>query len=353
MCVQGPIDEEPTKNSSSEPANCETDKENTKPLKDDPSSTTTNTNVTSTDAVSAPVADLEWAKSAEDLLGDDNYKKHLIRQANRILLRLRQLFYIKHEIIGDEIAAKIDEETDDACEMVFSVASLPDLQIPDVPTDLPADWWDKACDTCMFLGVYKHGYEKYSLMRLDPRLCFLQLCGPPDAQDLLAEQQQQQDNEANDENNDVAASLDMDESAAGAPAAASAAANTPGKGGKRGGGAKKGRNASTTASNSNGYQKFPSVSELNNRLRRLIAAVQKYKKQEMLMSKRNAERQEKRMSKLASTQERAVMRQIEKQSKWSRREEQNFYRAVSSFGVDCVDKVNNVYAWERFKEIGN
>ena len=71
------------------------------------------------------------------------------------------------------------------------------------------------------------------------------------------------------------------------------------------------------------------------------------------MSKRNTERQEKRMSKLASTQERAVMRQIEKQSKWSRREEQNFYRAISSFGVDCLDKANNVFAWDRFKEIGN
>jgi chromodomain-helicase-DNA-binding protein 7 len=80
--------------------------------------------------------------------------------------------------------------------------------------------------------------------------------------------------------------------------------------------------------------------------------VQKYKKQEMLTSKRNAERQEKRMSKLASTQERAVMRQIEKQSKWSRREEQNFYRALASFGVDCIDKENGVYAWDRFKEIG-
>lgn len=69
------------------------------------------------------------------------------------------------------------------------------------------------------------------------------------------------------------------------------------------------------------------------------------------MSKRNAERQEKRLSKLASNQERAVMRQMEKQSKWSRREEQSFYKAISTFGVDCTDRQNNVYNWERFKEI--
>lgn len=44
------------------------------------------------------------------------------------------------------------------------------------------------------------------------------------------------------------------------------------------------------------------------------------------------------------------MRQIEKQSKWSRREEQNFYRTISTFGVDCIG--SSQYAWERFKEIG-
>lgn len=69
------------------------------------------------------------------------------------------------------------------------------------------------------------------------------------------------------------------------------------------------------------------------------------------MSKRNAERQEKRLSKLASNQERAVMRQMEKQSKWSRREEQSFYKAISTYGVDCVDKTAGTYSWEKFKEI--
>lgn len=162
------------------------------------------------------IFDMEWAKNADELLGDENYKKHLIRQANRILLRLRQLFYIKHEIIGDENAAKIDEDELRAQEgeennaTTIQSSALPDLQLPEVLADLPAEWWDRMCDVCMFIGVYKHGYEKYSLMRLDPKLCFLQLCGPPDAQDLLAEQQQQQDNEANDENNEPA-NLDIDD----------------------------------------------------------------------------------------------------------------------------------------------
>ena len=33
-------------------------------------------------------------------------------------------------------------------------------------------------------------------------------------------------------------------------------------------------------------------------------------------------------------------------------EKQNFYRAVSSFGVDCLDRRAQEYALERFKEIG-
>lgn len=40
----------------------------------------------------ANIWDLKWAKNVEDLLGDENYKKHLLRQANRILLRLRLIF---------------------------------------------------------------------------------------------------------------------------------------------------------------------------------------------------------------------------------------------------------------------
>lgn len=43
------------------------------------------------------------------------------------------------------------------------------------------------------------------------------------------------------------------------------------------------------------------------------------------------------------------MRQMEKQNKWSRREEQNFYRTVATFGADQIGP--GQYAWDRFKEI--
>lgn len=270
----------------------------------------------------AELETLEWTKGCEDLLSDETYKKHLTRQANRILLKLKTLHYIQYELIGAENAARLEKMDVDGAEI--NLEQL-DLQVPDLATDLPAEWWEKSCDTSMVVGVFLHGFEKYSKMRVDPRLCFLQLCGLPDAKELLAEQQHDENNEEN--------------------------ADKEGNEGDAEKGAEKAK-ADAAASSENAEKQlkaFPSSSEFNNRLRKLIAAHQKLKKQMELINKKNAERQEKRLSKLASTQERAVMRQMEKQNKWSRREEQNFYRTVATFGADQIGP--GQYAWDRFKEI--
>lgn len=213
---------------------------------------------------------LEWAKGVEDLLADETYKKHLVRQANRILLKLKTLNYIQAELLGAENAVKLDNEELTSYEGIH-------LPFPDLGTDLPANWWDRSCDTSMIIGIYVHGYEKYSKMRCDPKLCFLQQCGLPNATDLLAEKQQQEqedNNEENAENGDEEKKLDVEKV--------------------------QGAKVSDEATDS--LKAFPAISEFNNRLRKLIAAHQKIKKQNELMSKRNAERKEKRLSKLASTQ---------------------------------------------------
>jgi hypothetical protein len=284
---------------------------------------------------SSNILDSEWKRHSEDLIADDNYKKHLVRQANKILLRVRMLFYIKQEIIGNEIATQIEEGAN---------ANEIDLHVPSIQAnESPAPWWDKECDKSLILGVFKFGYEKYNQMRMDPCLCFLALCGPPDAKDLLAEQQ---DDEKADQMDDedgeykpfnekrILKSLDEDID-------------------------DEENNDSTfdfkknnsSSKNSGGKFSFPQQNELNIRLRRIITTFQKHHKKEILLSKRNAERQEKRMSKLASHQEKVTQRQIEKQSKWSRREETNFYRTISTFGVD-YDNISNTYLWDRFRELG-
>lgn len=301
------------------------------------------TTTSSADGDKKDLTELDWAKNVDDLL-DNGYKRHLIRQASKLLLRLRTLFYIKHEIIGDEYAAKLDQFhlSNSQVDETISHDQI-DLQLPDVLTELPAEWWDKQCDQSLLIGVYKHGFERYYQIRMDPKLCFLQICGQPDANEAQEE--------ASGEKNEDAGEEDEEE-----------------KGNKKRGRKKKKddddydeneeitKPVSSRRHEDNGedkqFKQFPSHHELNNRMRRLIAAVQKHKKQLQLAEKRNADKQEKRSAKLTAQQERANLRQAEKQIKWSRREEQNFYKTISTYGVDCVDPVAHIYAWERFKEIG-
>jgi len=247
---------------------------------------------------------LEWTQNSEELIADEGYRKHLTKHTNKMLLKLKNLSYIKSEIIGDENSALIDNHCNE------SQILIKHIDMPEILTDLPTEWWNRSCDQSLIIGVYKHGYEKFYNIRLDPQLCFLGICGPPDPKDLLAEQQQQDE--------DVEEEVESKKSK---------------------------KNRSSKKKNI-----FPSVSELNNRLRRLIACHQKSKKQELIQMKREAERLERLKSKKAFTQEKAVIKQLEKQ-KWSRREEQNFYRAISVYGVDCIDSNKNLYNWTQFKEL--
>jgi chromodomain-helicase-DNA-binding protein 7 len=69
------------------------------------------------------------------------------------------------------------------------------LSAPIADSEPPAFWWDELSDKSLLVGVYKHGYEKYNLMRQDPMLVFLERCGPPDNAALAAEMKDDDDNE--------------------------------------------------------------------------------------------------------------------------------------------------------------
>lgn len=123
----------------------------------------------------------DWARedqyNPDVLLCDDGYRKHLHRHANKVLLRVRLLYYLKHEIIGD------------LHQQVFGGMPARDIPIPPPAADgePPSPWWDEEADKSLLIGVYKHGYERFNLMRQDQTLCFLSRCGPPDGAALLAE----------------------------------------------------------------------------------------------------------------------------------------------------------------------
>jgi len=96
----------------------------------------------------------------------------------RVLLRMRMLYYIKQEIIAG-FSQKIDDNV--------SASELP-ICPPGLIVDTgPVEWWDREADGSLLIGTYKHGYERYNIMRQDSALCFLTRCGPPDGSAVLAE----------------------------------------------------------------------------------------------------------------------------------------------------------------------
>lgn len=96
----------------------------------------------------------------------------------RVLLRVKLLHYLKTDVIGD------------AQDQISAGISAKDVNIPSPSVDggdVPVPWWDDEADKSLVIGIYKHGYDRFNLMRQDPSLCFFQKCGPPDNAALDAE----------------------------------------------------------------------------------------------------------------------------------------------------------------------
>nr|XP_040059145.1 LOW QUALITY PROTEIN: chromodomain-helicase-DNA-binding protein 6 [Gasterosteus aculeatus aculeatus] len=113
------------------------------------------------------------------LLQDESYKKHLKQHCNKVLLRVRMLYYLKVEVLGEAANQALDGIPASKLEV-----SLPDIDY----IEIPAAWWDTEADKSLLIGVHKHGYERYNAMRADPEMCFLERVGMPDVTALTAEQ---------------------------------------------------------------------------------------------------------------------------------------------------------------------
>uniref|UniRef100_A0AAQ4NRQ4 Chromodomain helicase DNA binding protein 7 n=1 Tax=Gasterosteus aculeatus aculeatus TaxID=481459 RepID=A0AAQ4NRQ4_GASAC len=239
----------------------------------------------------------------------------------RVLLRVRMLYYLRQEVIGDQ-ADRILEGADSR--------SL-DIWIPQpFHAEVPADWWESEADKSLLIGVFKHGYEKYNSMRADPALCFLERVGMPDAKAIAAEQRgsdmmtdgvegEDEDPEYKplrmpfkDEMEDFTNSpLDDKDEHSGE--------NGQGVGG---------------ASGSSERLYWPAASALTARLRRLITAYQRSNRREQL-----------RQEALSRPDGR---RRRRRDFLWTRREEADFYRVVSTFGV-VYDTQRQRFDWAQFR----
>ncbi|XP_041376531.1 chromodomain-helicase-DNA-binding protein 8-like isoform X2 [Gigantopelta aegis] len=266
-----------------------------------------------------------------DAILDHGYKRHLHRHSNKVLLRVRLLYYLRQEVIGEE------------AEKVFKLLPFNEIDIPApiADGDLPALWWDEDCDKSLIIGVFKHGYEKFNQMRSDPALAFLQRCGPPDGDALAREQNDDDDNDKDEEEMEDKLMNLKDEDEEEEASLGSAPES-----------AKKTQKLTTEEVEEVGKLPWPTVSDLNTRLRRLVTGYQRNNKKVQLRLQQRAKKMERREKADAVLKEREVKKKEYLQKlvsiRWSRREEADFYRTVSTFGVE-YNRAAGRYRWDRFR----
>uniref|UniRef100_A0A3Q1BB71 Chromodomain helicase DNA binding protein 7 n=1 Tax=Amphiprion ocellaris TaxID=80972 RepID=A0A3Q1BB71_AMPOC len=196
--------------------------------------------------------------------------------------------------------------------------------------EVPADWWDSEADKSLLVGVFKHGYEKYNSMRADPALCFLERVGMPDAKAIAAEQRgsdmMTDGVEGEDEDPEykplrMPFKDDLDDFT-----------NSP----------LDDKDETVEASGSSERLYWPAASALTARLRRLITAYQRSNRREQLrqeaLNRPDGRRRRRREFLGVASDDR----------QWTRREEADFYRVVSTFGV-VFDTQRQKFDWTQFR----
>uniref|UniRef100_A0A1A8GA94 Chromodomain helicase DNA binding protein 8 n=4 Tax=Nothobranchius TaxID=28779 RepID=A0A1A8GA94_9TELE len=294
------------------------------------------------------VQKVEWIRkyNPDTLLLDDSYRKHLKHQCNKVLLRVRMLYYLKQEVIGEHADA------------VLKGAEIRDVDIwmPEMEQqEMPAVWWDSDADRSLLAGVFKHGYEMYTTMRADPCLCFIERVGRPDDKAIDAEQQTG-DAELGDEAEYDKYSEDPEFKPASRhakdPFEEPDSMNVEDEVSVED---KVEAIVTENAISQSGVCDWPSSSSLTARLRRLITAYQRSYRQEQLKMEAEAKGDRRRRRCEQASKLKEIARQ-ERQQRWTRREECDFYRVVSTFGVEKIKKdpgyqegAEPEFDWTRFR----
>uniref|UniRef100_A0A4W4DX86 DNA helicase n=1 Tax=Electrophorus electricus TaxID=8005 RepID=A0A4W4DX86_ELEEL len=292
----------------------------------------------------------EWIRkhNPEHMLSDDGYKKHLKHHCNKVLLRVRMLYYLKQEIIGAQNQKVLDG----------AEASEMEIWVPEPDhSELPVLWWDSLADKCLLIGVYKHGYEKYNTIRADPALCFLERVGRPDEKAIAAEQRGNDfmDGDVDDPEYKPAPALLKDDMEV------RRLQNTHMSIIQQEGGSMLDGGGGSLGSGAGVY--WPSPSALTARLRRLITASQRFTKSRQILQIHQSQQSvtpdlcplpptlsETLNPKMARDAVRAcpASRLPLLRHRWTRREEADFYRVVSTFGV-VFDPDLGHFDWTKFR----
>uniref|UniRef100_A0A8B9FFA5 Chromodomain helicase DNA binding protein 6 n=1 Tax=Amazona collaria TaxID=241587 RepID=A0A8B9FFA5_9PSIT len=273
------------------------------------------------------IKNADWLATCnpEVVLHDDSYKKHLKQHCNKVLLRVRMLYYLKAEVLG-EAADKAFEGTP---------ARELDVLLPDIDyVEIPVDWWNAEADKSLLIGVFKHGYERYNAMRADPALCFLEKVGMPDEKLLSAEQGVSDGAQDSAERGCMEKEESSGEKLEGLPKQEVSGIHT-----------QDGSDSDRSC--------WPVSSALTARLRRLVTVYQRCNRKElppraeMLMPGNHGYWLQDEMFRRASEMD-SVNKEMQK--RWTRREQADFYRTVSSFGV-IYDQERKIFDWTQFRAI--
>ncbi|XP_069035741.1 chromodomain-helicase-DNA-binding protein 6 isoform X2 [Lepisosteus oculatus] len=284
----------------------------------------------------------DWLASCnpEVVLHDDSYKKHLKQHCNKVLLRVRMLYYLKAEVLG--------EAADQALEGVPS--SKLEVVLPDIDyLEIPADWWDAEADKSLLIGVHKHGYERYNAMRVDPRLCFLERVGMPDEMALSVEQGGGEGTADITDRAEVGKEEDQRQAEAGC--ALEQAEEEAAVGNDVSEKAETAAPAQDSAEQERAV--WPVGSAFTARLRRLITAYQRFTRREPLRPDflLPGEGAGGVWPVGEELRRRAIEPDplfLEMQKRWTRREQADFYRTVSSFGV-VYSPEKKSFDWTQFR----
>uniref|UniRef100_A0A7N8YI49 Chromodomain helicase DNA binding protein 6 n=1 Tax=Mastacembelus armatus TaxID=205130 RepID=A0A7N8YI49_9TELE len=274
----------------------------------------------------------------EVVLQDESYKKHLKQHCNKVLLRVRMLYYLKVEVLGEAANQALEGIPASKLEV-----SLPDIDYIEIPTT----WWDAEADKSLLIGVHKHGYERYNAMRADPDLCFLERVGMPDVTALSAEQGGGEGTSDMADSSVFSLLIDSHMSAD--------LCNQDGT-----------LVTTTTTGTGTGVAAlhvvqarplWPTGPALTARLRRLITAYQRFTLRREPLLRHDFLLHDglvgmgmgglRRCSVVATETDPLF---LEWQRRWTRREQADFYRTVSSFGV-VYDPERKTFDWSQFRAL--
>ncbi|XP_068768115.1 chromodomain-helicase-DNA-binding protein 6 isoform X1 [Struthio camelus] len=287
------------------------------------------------------IKNADWLATCnpEIVLHDDSYKKHLKQHCNKVLLRVRMLYYLKAEVLG-EAADKAFEGTP---------ARELDVLLPDIDyVEIPVDWWNAEADKSLLIGVFKHGYERYNAMRADPALCFLEKVGMPDEKLLSAEQGVSDGAQDATERGSMEKEENGGEKLEGLPKQEDIVAAGVGEASE-----KQDEPVAAQDGSDSDRSCWPVSSALTARLRRLVTVYQRCNRKElppraeMLVPGNHGYWLQDEMFRRASELDSANK---EMQKRWTRREQADFYRTVSSFGV-IYDQEKKIFDWAQFRAI--